>query len=342
MEIPTDEGQVPLSEVGSEGHDSNKEMNSRFTDPRPEATATSFFSGMEALLTRLLAASSVPSTSAGTPTQLIKFDPEDADSDIEGWCRLTEIIVNCRKLEGPELLLALTHALKGSALTCLTKLNTSEIKWQPIQEMLKAKFSKSKLMQDYFDDVMKFQISNKETASEAALRLWSLIERIPKVDMAEEVITGFAISVLSQRDPLIRRELNSHVITTKAQFCRVLGGISLKRKYEDVDKRDTEPEIKRVRVDSRFSGLCHFCGVRGHKLEECRKRRDNPNSNQKFKLPEKDNITCYTCGKTGHISTTCQEKQAATDSRTKKEVHLCERRLPRGTLSTSADGQTLD
>lgn len=32
--------------------------------------------------------------------KFIKFDPDDEDADIEGWCKLNEIIVASRKLEG--------------------------------------------------------------------------------------------------------------------------------------------------------------------------------------------------------------------------------------------------
>lgn len=331
-----DDVPVPSSEVGFEGQTPTKEINTHYSESRPEPSAASFLSGMEALLTRLLSANPAPPTSSPyMSTQLIKFDPEDADADIEGWCKLTEIIVNSRKLEGPELLLALTYSLKGSASTCLTKLNISEIKWPPIKELLLAKFSKSKLMQDYFDEVIKFQISAKETALEAAVRLWTLIERIPNLEMAENVITGFAIPVLSQRDALIRRELNSHIISTKAQLCRVLGGISLKRKHEDIEKRDTEPESKRFRTETQFLGLCHFCGIRGHKIEECRKRRASFSANQMTKITEREKtVTCFSCGKVGHLSTTCPEKPPA-GPRVRKEVQLCECRLPRGTLSTS-------
>ncbi|CAB3227447.1 unnamed protein product [Arctia plantaginis] len=80
---------------------------------------------------------------------------------------------------------------------------------------------------------MRFEITQQETASEAAKRLWSLIERIPKVEMNEEVTTGFVISVLSQRNSLIRRELNSCTITTRAQLYRARGGISLKRRHDE-------------------------------------------------------------------------------------------------------------
>ncbi|XP_047984318.1 uncharacterized protein LOC125224864 [Leguminivora glycinivorella] len=198
------------------------------------------------------------------------------------------------------------------------------------------------LMQDYFDDILKFQIGSKESATEAAARLWNIIERVPKVEMNEEVVTGFAISVLSQKDPLIRRELNSHVVSTRAQLCRILSGISLKRRHDDHDTNETDS--KKIRLtsssDTRFSGTCHFCGNRGHKIEDCRKRRDSIKSKDTIKLPEKEKEKiCFTCGKAGHISTICPDgkKKPSNEMIPRKEVHICERRSARGILSTSSD-----
>lgn len=330
-----DPAQMPSSEVGREGLNPPEETvheNVPQSSKSAEKDRAHLFTEMESIFTRLIAATqtvSVPNNS----TQLIKFDPDDAESDIEGWCKITDIIVSSRKLAGPELLLALIHALKGRAATCLTKLGTSEIEWPPIKEILLAKFGKPMLMQDYFDCIMKFQIGNTETASQAALRLWNLIERIPKVEMEEDVIAGFVISVLCQRDALIRRELNSHTVTTRAQLCRILGGISLKRRNEDTEGHDINAKRTRLAFDSRFNGSCHYCGNRGHKIEECRKRQNNI---VKPQVKERENIvTCFTCGNPGHLSTSCPSKKTGSESSAKKEVHVCDRKLARSTLSTS-------
>ncbi|KAL0882766.1 hypothetical protein ABMA27_016317 [Loxostege sticticalis] len=312
MSDSPDPAQMPSSEVGREGLNPPEETvheNVPQSSKSVEKDRAHLFTEMESIFTRLIAATqtvSVPNNS----TQLIKFDPDDAESDIEGWCKITDIIVSSRKLAGPELLLALIHALKGRAATCLTKLGTSEIEWPPIKEILL------------------FQIGNTETASQAALRLWNLIECIPKVEMEEDVIAGFVISVLCQRDALIRRELNSHTVTTRAQLCRILGGISLKRRNEDTEGHDINAKRTRLAFDSRFNGSCHYCGNRGHKIEECRKRQNNI---VKPQVKERENIvTCFTCGNPGHLM----------NHQAKKEVHVCDRKLARSTLSTST-GQAI-
>lgn len=43
-----------------------------------------------------------------------------------------------------------------------------------------------------------------------------MVENIPKTGMQEDVVTGFVISVLSQKDGFIRRESNGHAVTTRA------------------------------------------------------------------------------------------------------------------------------
>ncbi|KAL0860058.1 hypothetical protein ABMA27_010373 [Loxostege sticticalis] len=236
----------PISEVGSEGQN----------QPPIEASSTGFLNSMEALFTRLLAATTQPASSVNhtNMVQLLPFNPDYADADVEGWCRVTEMIV---KVEWRR------------AAATLTKVRLDELTWDTVKQVLTAKFCQPKLIQDYFDDVLRFQIGAKESARESAMRLWSLIERIPKVEMTEEVITGFAISVLCLRDNLIRRELNSSAIVTRAQLFHTLGSISLKQRAEPIESH-IETDQKRPRLSD---GICHCCGVSGHKQIDCRRPR---------------------------------------------------------------------
>lgn len=330
MNPPDDGTDQPLSEVGCEGQTSEGRKS-----PLKD-NATSLLSNMEILLSRLLAVQQ-PASVSTSAVQLIHFNPDDVDADVEGWCRVSELIIKNRQLEGIALLMALTTSLKGRAAACLTKLPIEHLSWELMKQTLLAKFAKPKLIQDYFDDIMRFQIATKETASESAIRLWDLIERIPKVEMSEEAVTGFVISVLCQKDPLIRREISCQVITNRVQLFRILGGVSLKRRF---DGDAHEIEYKRIRLaDGRFSGKCHFCGVPGHRQADCRRRRDEPGgagrAEPSSRTPDaKLNVNCYVCGKPGHIATTCPDKK--TGNGTTKEVNICERDTSRGTLVTSS------
>lgn len=307
--------------------------------PRTKTDAEKLLNNMEMLLSRVLAAQQTPAVNTSQPTQLLPFNPDDPDADIEGWCNITEVIVQKKNLDGVDLLMALTSALKGRAASCITKLSLQEITWSVVKQSLLARFSKPKLFQDYFDDILRFQIGAKETASESALRLWNLIERIPKVVMPEEALTGFVISVLCQKDSLIRRELNAHNITTRSQLFRILGGVSLKRRSDSGDINETE--IKRYRPTERFSGKCNFCGILGHRFAECRKRRDNSglmsqDTPSSSRVSESINsVTCYMCGQKGHVTTNCPDKKNGSKAAV-KEVHHCEHRPSRGTLVTSS------
>lgn len=98
------------------------------------------------------------------------------------------------------------------------------------------------MMQDYFDLVIKFEMESKKGPAEAGIRLWQLIKKIPDANVPEQIATGFVISILSQCDERIRRELNSVVITTKNRLFHTLRGFTLKRKNEDPDK---EPKRSR-------------------------------------------------------------------------------------------------
>ncbi|XP_064074633.1 uncharacterized protein LOC135193955 [Vanessa tameamea] len=320
------------SEVGFDG--------AQVEGQRTKSDAEKLLSSMEALLSRVLASQQTPTANTTHSTQLLPFNPDDEESDVEAWCNITEAIVLKKNLNGIDLLMALTSALKGRAAACITKVNINEMTWTVVKQCLMAKFSKPKLPQDYFDDILRFQIAAKETVSESALRLWSLIERIPKCTMPEEVVTGFVISVLCKKDGLIRRELNAHNIMTRTQLFRVLGGVSLKRQ-SDGGGDTSEPEIKRFRSVERFSGRCSFCGIRGHRFADCRKRRDNfgsasqevPSSSRTLK--NTTSVSCYTCGKKGHVTTNCPDKKNGSKAAV-MEVQHCEHRPSRGTLKTSS------
>nr|XP_049708441.1 uncharacterized protein LOC126057098 [Helicoverpa armigera] len=325
----------PTSEVGS------KRDHAEDTQPSKSDPATQLLSSMESLLSRLV---SIPppqaAVSSNVTPKLIPYDPDDKAADIEDWCALTEVIVENKNLDGVDLLMALTRALKGRAATCLTKLNLKNISWCSIKQLLLARFAKPKLIQDHFDEILRFQIEAKETASESALRLWSMIEQIPKAELSEEVITGFVISVLCQKDNLIRRELTSHVVTTRAQLFRILNGISLKRRTDNTDGCQ-DPDVKRPRVtDTRFLGKCHRCGVRGHKQFECKSRKEDQVSkpsdySTSTNKQDKTAITCFSCGKTGHTSPTCPDKKRP-GGLANKEVNLCGHHPSRSSLETSS------
>lgn len=331
---------VPSSEVGSGGQTSGERSEN------PEESSHGLLRNMETLLSRLLETPHPPQTSTNTKTQLIRFDPDEIDADIEGWCRITEIIVNSRKLDGAELLLALTHALRGRAATCLTKLHVSQLTWSQIKELLLAKFGKPMLPQDYFDEILRFQVGVKETANEAALRLWGMIEQIPRTEMPEDVMIGFVSSVLCHKDTSIRRELQSYNVSTRAQLCRILKNISLKRRHEGQDSNDVE--LKKIRPNEpRFLGTCHRCGLQGHRALDCRKRREELATKPgALKIPESHPISrsssrsliCFVCGQQGHVASVCPDRKGAAGGERPvvKEVHLCERRPATGTMTTSS------
>lgn len=80
---------VPLSEVGSNGRSVGQNQ-------RPEEQGSmNFFANMEALLSRVMA-TSPPSSTVTNQVNLIQFNPDDDDADIESWCRITEVIVNSK------------------------------------------------------------------------------------------------------------------------------------------------------------------------------------------------------------------------------------------------------
>lgn len=274
-------------------------------------------------LLRGLAGGLQPTPPPRPPVALVRFDPDDADADIEAWCKINEVIVKQMDLKGTELLLLLMKALRGRAASCLSKIQPDCITWENVKNVLIAKFAKPMFMQDYFDRIIKFKISEKETAADAGMRLWHLIETVPQIEFSEEVITGFAVSILSNCDYYLRRDLNAHSITSKSQLCRVLRGVSAKRPNEE---KINHTEYKRPRLNMQrsstfvFNGNCHRCGQAGHKFFNC--PQSHGESSQMYKptatapprFEERRPVTCYACGKQGHLASACGAAAALRES----------------------------
>ncbi|CAG4958505.1 unnamed protein product [Colias eurytheme] len=163
-------------------------------------------------------------------------------------------------------------------------------------------------------------MNDKETAADACMRLWHLIESIPDAIMNNEVITGFCIAILSRLDNNIKRELNSNNIENKTELYRALRGVSLKRHVDDVN---TVTENKRPRYitnrNASFVGFCHCCGEQGHKSFNCNKSQSS--QTLKPRSEEKRLVTCYSCGSQGHLANACPAKNSSLV--TTKEVKLC-------------------
>ncbi|CAK1548125.1 unnamed protein product [Leptosia nina] len=326
------------------------EATSEVTDPPPRQrlhneaagndTMSLFSSGIEAIFKKIADNLASRPQAASSPTTLINFDPDVIGADVINWCALSELIIEKKNLTGVDLILVLTQALKGRATSCLMNIPPDKISWNTVKETLISKFSNPMMMQDHFDQVLQFEIKDKETPAEAGQRLWQLIEKIPDAKMPEHVITGFAISVLSKLDDRIRREFNSTIINDKHQFFRTLRGFNLKRKTEDIAVLDLP---KRYRSTPAFNGSCNFCGRTGHRGQECRDRyrffsKSLPVSakveQSRPTLGSTRPVTCYICAEPGHMVSTCPKRYRRKDDATpststttgsSKQVNACSR-----------------
>lgn len=81
-----DEGVVPSSEVGFEGQ-IPEESNKSGEQPPPKSN---LLQNMELLLSWLPATAQPQTTNANATMRLIRFDPDDADANIEDWCKTNQ------------------------------------------------------------------------------------------------------------------------------------------------------------------------------------------------------------------------------------------------------------
>ncbi|GBP70818.1 hypothetical protein EVAR_54332_1 [Eumeta japonica] len=104
------------------------------------------------------------------PQALIGFDPNDLDTDTEGWCSSNEVIVKNKDLKVTDLLLSIMQSLRESAAAYFTRIQLHFTTWENMKNILIAKFTKPILIYDYVKRVIKFEILEKESATDAIAR----------------------------------------------------------------------------------------------------------------------------------------------------------------------------
>uniref|UniRef100_A0A2A4JJX7 CCHC-type domain-containing protein n=1 Tax=Heliothis virescens TaxID=7102 RepID=A0A2A4JJX7_HELVI len=114
-----------------------------------------------------------------------------------------------------------------------------------------------------------------------------------------------------------------------------------------MDTEVQEPEAKRARIVEKFPGKCHYCGAIGHRIAECRKRRDEngiksqDTTSSSRAVEKKMTPTCYLCGQPGHVATVCPDKKKGSGAAVKEAESAPEEEDARNDLLSTHDSDTL-
>lgn len=268
---------------------------------------------------------------------LPKFNPEKFDVDPLSWCSAVDMCMEENLLEGSSLIIALSKALEGSASQWLSQISFSGITWLQFKDLFIARYEGFETPAATLTSIQNSKPREGECLSAYGTRLvTSLMNRWKLINM-EEIVVAIILSHLSQFDSRLQHTSFTTKIATMAELQRELKAYSYgKRKMTDSSGSN---DVKRPK----FSNIrCHYCGKVGHKIAECRDRRDGKRgptpstSRPTTTFQRKGPVTCFKCGEIGHISSGCTNKTGSAKV-PEKRIDMCEISVPTGILTHSGE-----
>ncbi|XP_066155600.1 uncharacterized protein [Euwallacea fornicatus] len=322
---------IPTSEVGSDAHlVISQEQWRSLLDAQKENTLQ--------LINAMKAAQPVKNNANVT---LPKFDPEKFGAEPLAWCAAVDMCMGENPLEGSNLIITLSKALEGSASQWLPEICFSGITWSQFKDLFIERFEGAETPAAKLTAILNSKPKEGECLSIYGTRLMNSLMTRWKSMTTEEIAIATVLTHMAKFDGRLQRTLFTTKITTRTQLQQELKAFSYgKRKIPELS---TEIDSKKPKV---ISVRCHRCGKLGHKIADCRFKRQERNGSDtriSTNLNHKDSVTCFKCGEVGHISTRCtnHEARASTSSGKKeanvKRVNMCHISGPTGTLIHSGE-----
>ncbi|XP_043063346.1 uncharacterized protein LOC122319747 [Drosophila ficusphila] len=272
---------------------------------------------------------------------LPKFCPDTAGADASAWCTTVDLIFADNALEGSALVIALSKALEGNASQWLSQICFAGITWPQFKELFIQRFVGIETTSAILMNILNGRPKTGESFAEYGSRIVTLLLSKWKAKNLEEIAVSVALAHMAQIDNNLLRWLFTTNVTTRNELQQQLQAYAFKKRNNVEDDYSTGPDKKRTRMQSQVE--CHFCGKAGHKMVDCRFRKQQnqfaTDKSRPGKLDgyrrEKSNVTCYTCGELGHISTQCTKKEVDKNKgfNREKRVEQCSVAVPKGCLN---------
>jgi ribosomal protein L34E len=126
---------------------------------------------------------------------------------------------------------------------------------------------------------------------------------------AVEIVNATVLHHLSLRDERVEKVALTSDVKTRDQFATEMNAFHKKRLASSSRSPSADPEVKRRKLpDPRIK--CHYCGVPGHKIAECRTRTKTERQ-EATRRPERSRpavsskVSCFKCREEGHIAPNC-------------------------------------
>ncbi|XP_052855636.1 uncharacterized protein LOC128264268 [Drosophila gunungcola] len=217
--------------------------------------------------------------------RLPKFNPDVAEADASAWRKTADMIFTEHPLEGSALVMSLSGALEGSASQWLAQISYAGITWPKFQELFVLRYDNSETPAAILLNIRNGRPKTGECLSAYGSRLvTSLLTKWKAMDI-EEIAVSFVLAHTSQIDTRLQRLLFTTNITNRNELQQQLKAYAYRKQSEHLASKDSiGPQRKRFKANT--SMKCHYCGISGHKMLECRKRKaEQSKPSQSFGKP---------------------------------------------------------
>ncbi|XP_013138560.1 PREDICTED: uncharacterized protein LOC106103361 [Papilio polytes] len=299
----------PISEAGSVPAQ-NKDL------PRPADDGwRALFEAQQTSMRLLVEALTNPPKKEETTTTLPKFEPETADSDARAWLATADICLSDCDIQGSQLVLMLSRAMRGSAATWFSQIAFPHMKWTEFKEIFLSRFDTLETCAATILNTLNSKPQENESLAAYASRLFTLLMSRWDSLGKEEIVVSLILAHMGQIEPRLQRHIFSEEITTRIKMQRELMAFSYrKRNYQEAAKTITSAvhDNKRPRLSS-ISTKCYSCGKFEHKSFECFSRPQDKQQNTPFferpntAVPTRTSVTCFKCGVEGHVASRCSK-----------------------------------
>jgi hypothetical protein len=243
---------------------------------------------------------------------LPEFNPENAGADPAAWCLTASRFMERRPIQGDELFLTVSRALKGTASQWLTQIPVdADYTWARFKELFLARFCGKETATSALMKMLAEPQLEGESMGAYGMRLRSLLGARWDHLTAVEIVNATVLHHLSLRDERVEKIALTSDVKTRDQFITEMNAFHYAKKMliPSSGTSSAGPEAKRRKPsDPRIK--CHYCGVPGHKIAEChtRMKTEGPETTRR---PEKSRpavsskVSCFKCREEGHIAPNC-------------------------------------
>jgi hypothetical protein len=204
---------------------------------------------------------------------LPEFNPENAGADPAAWCLTASRLMEERPIKNNELLLV-SRALKGTAAQWLTHIPfVADFTWAKFKDQFLARFGGKETATSALMKMLAEPQLEDESTGAYGMRLRSLLGARWEHLITSEIVNAAVLYHLSLRDERVEKIALTSDVKTLDQFAAEMNDFHYAKKRLTPSSRTPSagPEAKRRKLsDPRIK--CHYCGVPGHKIAECRTR----------------------------------------------------------------------